>query len=100
VRLLTEGSPYVWVANALGDSVTRIDPGTNETISVTVPDEPVSLSAGYGSVWVATAGGGQVVRLNLDATVRDTVDVGGAPSAIRKSDPFTAVASPRPARWC
>ena len=54
------GAGAVWVANADGNSVTRIDPRT-DTVTATIPigNRPVAIASGGGAVWVSTlpAGG-------------------------------------------
>jgi YVTN family beta-propeller protein len=57
----------VWVANAGGDSVTRIDPQTNRLVGRPVPTgaSPQSLAAGGGSLWVANHDERTVTRIDL-----------------------------------
>jgi streptogramin lyase len=50
---LSEG--YVWVTNPLGDSVTRIDPETNENRTIRgVGKGPIGVATGARGVWVAS----------------------------------------------
>jgi YVTN family beta-propeller protein len=65
----------VWVANATGGTVSRVDPATNTvTTTIQVGRNPVRLAAGFGSVWVANQTGQTVTRLaastgRLQATI-------------------------------
>jgi YVTN family beta-propeller protein len=56
----------VWVTNAGGDSVTRIDPQTNRLAGrpVTTGASPQSLAVGGGSLWVANHDAATVTRID------------------------------------
>jgi YVTN family beta-propeller protein len=59
------GPAGVWVTNGDDDSVTRIDPATNEVKStVRVGQEPVDVALGDGAVWVAAQQGQRVSRVD------------------------------------
>jgi YVTN family beta-propeller protein len=73
---ITAGRAGVWVTNALDDTVTRIDPRTNQAVRMLrVGDRPTGIAAGDDTVWVANAGDGTVTRIDarsqrVVATVR------------------------------
>jgi YVTN family beta-propeller protein len=56
----------MWVTNASGDSVARIDPQTNRLAGrpVRTGDSPQSLAVGGGSLWVANHDAGTVTRID------------------------------------
>jgi YVTN family beta-propeller protein len=56
----------MWVTNASGDSVARIDPETNRLAGrpVRTGDSPQSLAVGGGSLWVANHDAGTVTRID------------------------------------
>jgi YVTN family beta-propeller protein len=56
----------VWVTNAGGDSVTRIDPQTNRLAGrpIATGASPQSLAVGGGSVWVANHDAATVTRID------------------------------------
>jgi YVTN family beta-propeller protein len=48
------GSGAVWVANTVGGTVSRVDPGTNRVVAtISVDASPNQIAVGEGSVWVA-----------------------------------------------
>ncbi len=57
----------VWISNAPKNSVTRIDPRTNQIAdTITVGKNPCSgLAIGFGSVWVPNCGDKTVTRLDV-----------------------------------
>jgi YVTN family beta-propeller protein len=75
---------YVWVTNALDDSVTRIDPQTNVTRTIArVGDGPTAVAAGQGAVWVANSLDGTIAKIDAEtATVVGRIKVGFSPSAV------------------
>lgn len=68
----------VWVANHRGDSISRIDPETNEVSTIELPGGPVGniLQFGAGSVWVEQfleSKGRDVIR-RVDSRTNEVVD--------------------------
>jgi YVTN family beta-propeller protein len=60
-----EGFGSVWVANYGSDTVSRIDPTTNQVIGeVAVGHQPCGLAVGAGSVWVDGFGTGRIERID------------------------------------
>jgi virginiamycin B lyase len=71
------------VTNASDDTVTRIDPSTSATRTITVGDEPVAVVAGGGAVWVTNRAGGTISRIDpATHEVVRTIEVGSAPAGI------------------
>jgi DNA-binding SARP family transcriptional activator/DNA-binding beta-propeller fold protein YncE len=59
------GDDAVWVADSLGDAVTRVDPTLNAVTATTrVGRRPTRLAIGAGGVWVLNAGDGTVARID------------------------------------
>lgn len=58
------GLGFVWIVDTAG-KLTRFDPATGATVGKPVPvgREPLSVSVGEGSAWVAAAGDGVVYRV-------------------------------------
>jgi YVTN family beta-propeller protein len=72
----------VWVADSLGDTVTLIDPETDEVVgSVPVGDRPVDLADDGGELWVANATSGDVSSI-IGREGGPPVDVGEGPQAV------------------
>ncbi|HJR45614.1 MAG TPA: hypothetical protein VJ927_08420 [Actinomycetota bacterium] len=64
-HLSVGGRRYVWVANLGSQSVSRIDPKTNEEIAeVELPAEPGDIAIGKGPVWVALPELGAVAQID------------------------------------
>ena len=77
----------VWISNAHEETVTRIDPSTNETLFVDGPGSGVGLGEGSGSVWSSSRDGGDLFR--IDPTTSQAVPlvhVGGWPYGIAATD--------------
>jgi peptide/nickel transport system substrate-binding protein len=75
----------IWVASAAAGTLSRIDPKTRQTNTITVGSDPVAVSvAGDGSTWVANSGDGTVSRVSpqTDAVVGQPIQVGAGPSAL------------------
>ena len=74
-----------WVANADGNSVSKIDSGTNAVVD-TIPNvgsSPSGIAVGNGDVWVADSLGGTVARINAETdTVVQRIQVGNGPVGI------------------
>jgi YVTN family beta-propeller protein len=60
--LLAAGS--VWVANSLSQSVSRIDPVTNNVTTLRIGDGPAALAATTSTIWVANEFDGTVARID------------------------------------
>jgi serine/threonine-protein kinase len=77
---LAIGAGSVWVADQVGDSVTRIDPVTNRP-SGTFPTgrQPSAIAVGEGAVWVANSRDGTVTRYDPETADIATIRVGGTP---------------------
>lgn len=60
------GGGAVWVANAGSHSVSRIDPGSNETTSIELSSdfEPEDVVVSQGLVWVSDAKNGSLQRID------------------------------------
>ncbi len=93
-----EGSPFVWVANGEGHTLTRIDATvasvTDAVRTVLVGKDPRAISASPGSVASADHGDGTVSIVDAPSGVRvKTVEVGRSPSSILHVDPNLWVAN-------
>lgn len=86
---------YVWVSDVAGDVVIRLDPtnpgpdGLPGETTIPVCDEPRSIAAANGLVWVACAGEeggdepGEVDKIDaVDAEVTSRTEVGTQPTSI------------------
>jgi YVTN family beta-propeller protein len=80
---LAGGAGSLWVADATGPTVSRIDPGNGGVVDrIQVAGEPGSIVAGGGAIWVASTVGGTVSRIDPGTdTVTQTVRLGGASAA-------------------
>ena len=78
----------VWVSDAAGDRVFRVDPQTDQvTAVINVGTGPTGLAVGFGSVWVANSLDGTVSRIDPQTnTVTATVDVGDGAGAVAVGD--------------
>jgi streptogramin lyase len=74
------GAGGVWVADHVGDSVTRIDPVTNRA-NGTFPTGrvPSAIAVGEGAVWVTNTRDGTVTRYDPKTADITTIKVGGTP---------------------
>ena len=74
------GLRYVWSANSQGDSVSRIDPLTNQQIlEADVGSRPSDIGIGRGPVWVALPEEGEIVEVDpQDGTIANRVAVADA----------------------
>jgi YVTN family beta-propeller protein len=77
--LAVEGG-VVWVSDARGNALSRIDPATGSvTDRVPLDGEPGSLVAGDGAIWAASTIGSTVERVDPSTdTVTQTLPLGGA----------------------
>jgi DNA-binding SARP family transcriptional activator len=77
------GAGSVWVANRVDGTVSRIDRGREELVTIDVGGEPTGLAFGGRSLWVADGQGRTVAQ--IDPTVNKVVqrfDVGNAAHAV------------------
>ena len=51
-RGVTVGAGSVWVADAIDQTISKVDPRTGSTTTITVDASPIDVSVGDGSVWV------------------------------------------------
>lgn len=75
------GLRYVWSANSAGNSVSRIDPATNQQIlEVDLGSPPSDIGIGRGPVWVALPDEGEIVEVDpQDGAIRNRVPVADGP---------------------
>lgn len=75
------GLRYVWSANTAGESVSRIDPATNqEILEVDLGSRPSDIGIGRGPVWVALPETGEIVEVDpQDGAIRNNVAVAEGP---------------------
>jgi streptogramin lyase len=87
------GAGWVWVTDASGDSVWRIDPDGRVDRTIPVSNRPSAVTVGAGAVWVATVDG-TITRLDPKTGSAHAIDIGGAPAslAIDKGLVWVAVA--------
>jgi YVTN family beta-propeller protein len=79
---ITMNAEGVWVADSLGDTVTLIDPETDEVVgSVPVGDRPVDLADDGRGLWVANATSGDLSSV-IGREAGPPVDVGEGPQAV------------------
>ena len=77
------GAGSVWAANRVDGTVSRIDRGREEVVTIDVGGEPTGLSFGGRSLWVADGQGRTVAQ--IDPSVNKVVqrfDVGNAAHAV------------------
>ena len=81
---LAAGRDAIWVTDAVGNTVSRIDPKTNEVRQTTqVGDGPEGVAIGSGALWVANGLDGTVSRIDLaTGQVVQTIPVGNGPSGV------------------
>jgi YVTN family beta-propeller protein len=64
-RDVTAGFGSIWVANGPEDTVTRLDPATNDVEAIVpVPDPASVLAAGSGAIWLTSLPGNTVTRID------------------------------------
>lgn len=78
VHIAADGR-WVWVAYPLDTLVKRIDPRTNRVVGSLRVVQPQSVAVGFGSVWVPSQRGREVLRLDPRADLRSLRDVGRVP---------------------
>ena len=81
---IATGAGSVWVTNADGDNVSRIDLAKREVMqTIPVRSQPSGIAFGNGAVWVANSLDGTVSRIDpATNTVVDTVSVGNGPASL------------------
>jgi YVTN family beta-propeller protein len=81
---LAVGSDAVWMTNAVGGRLLRVEPNTNRIVqAIRVGRYPTAVAWGLGSVWVANNGDGTVSRVDpRSGRVVATIRVGPHPTAI------------------
>ena len=81
------GQNGVWVTSQLDDTLSRIDPATNEiTGTVPVGRGAAGVAVGAGSVWVANAVDGTISRVDPRTLATVTIDVDGRPDDVAASE--------------
>ena len=78
----------VWVTNARGSSVTRLDKGDGAQRTIGVGESPKGIAVGAGLVWVANSGDGTVSLIRSEGSTDRVgqVSVGAAPQLIAYGD--------------
>ncbi len=77
------GAESLWVANLDDQTVSRIDPGSLQTLRVlALPDPPTGLAAGAGAIWVAQSNP-QASTVSVNA-IDPQFDALGADRAVRE----------------
>jgi peptide/nickel transport system substrate-binding protein len=78
---LAAGKGAIWVTNAGGGTVSRIDSAKREVVqTISVGSGPTGIAVGNGAVWVADSLDGTVSRIDPDTnTVVQTIPVGNGP---------------------
>jgi len=74
----------LWVASRFSDALLRVDPATR-AVAMTIEDvcdQPSSVFALDGSVWLGCAGTRQLLHLDRNGEVLSTTQLGGEPTAI------------------
>jgi serine/threonine protein kinase/DNA-binding beta-propeller fold protein YncE len=76
----------VWVSNSRGNTLTRLDPESNEAVGDPVPvgRNPDEVEAAEGVVWVANTDDGTVTRLEADPDpgAQTAIQVGAGPEGV------------------
>jgi streptogramin lyase len=58
---------HIWVTSFLQDSAVKVDPGSLLVTSAVVTGRgPTGIAVGLGSLWVANAGDGTLVRIDIE----------------------------------
>jgi RNA polymerase sigma factor (sigma-70 family) len=78
VHIAADGR-WVWVAYPLDTLVKRIGPRTNRVVGSLRVVQPQGVAVGFGSVWVPSQRGREVLRLDPRADLRSLRDVGRVP---------------------
>jgi peptide/nickel transport system substrate-binding protein len=77
------GLSSVWVANSVDRTVMQIDPASDRVVSTEkVGANPSAIRIVHGAVWTANELAGTVSRVDPASLRRQTIPVGGRPSAL------------------
>lgn len=77
------GAGWLWVVNGPKNQLLAIEPQTQEVARrLTVGNDPVAVTVGYGAAWVASAGNGTVTRVPLAGGKAEAIELNDQPSAI------------------
>lgn len=82
---IATGAGGVWVADAIDNAVSRIDPASANAVTATTPvgQGPSAIAVGEGAVWVANTQDDTVSRIDPRAVaVTETIPVGARPTGI------------------
>ena len=82
---IATGAGGVWVADAIDNTVTRIDPASANAVTTPTPvgQGPSAIAVGEGAVWVANTQDDTVSRIDPRSTaVTQTIPVGARPTGI------------------
>ena len=80
---ITAGAGWVWVANALDGTVSRIDPRSLDVRTIDVGGAPIGLAYGAESVWVANSEAREIAEIDPEsAKVVQRIPVGNGPRAV------------------
>ena len=72
----------IWISNSLGNTVSRVDPTTNEVVVVPVATTPRGIGFDGSSIWVTHSGSNNVLKINpRTRAVLADVPVGTAPTS-------------------
>ena len=82
-QAVATGAGSLWVANRLDGTVSRIDRGRDEVVTIDVGGEPTGVAFGAGSLWVADGQGRTVAQIAPEANkVVRRIGVGNAAVAV------------------
>jgi YVTN family beta-propeller protein len=82
---IATGAGGVWVADDADNTVTRLDPASENAVigTTSVGQGPTAVAVGAGAVWVANTQDDTVSRIDpRTATVTDTIPVGRRPTGV------------------
>jgi YVTN family beta-propeller protein len=80
---VTSGGGSVWVANQLDGTVSRIDRGHDQVVTIPVGGAPAAVAVGAGSVWAADGDGRTVAQIDPGSNkVVQPIESGNAPKSL------------------
>lgn len=80
---ITGNGNTVWVADRSKDCVIRIDAKARRFVTNIPADKrPAGVAYGFGYIWVANSGDGQLSRIDPNSSSKTSVDVGGVPTSV------------------
>jgi DNA-binding beta-propeller fold protein YncE len=92
---IAAGDTSVWVTNSDGDTLTRIDPASNQVVGDPQPTgaSPAGAAVDDGELWVVTTGDNNVRRIEIDTEPvgAESITVGVAPGDVALSDEYAWV---------